>query len=329
MNLKLFINFGTYFVTSLHKKIIFVEKFKTYMMKTYKFLLLILIGGLLLGWSCNSSTDSNQIDNDSLNNVKNEHTKRVKKIFYNVPSPIEMASIIQKSGAQYKPEILNSYKNTDKYVNVPKQALILGVYGSDLSYVRLFDQIQLSINYLSSIKKLCDELNISEDQGSIAISRMEKNIDKRDSLLQIMSETYSSADAYLKENDRGNTATLIILGGWVEALYICTNIVEFDIPQNKDIINRIGEQKYSLNNLIELINSYPDDNELHKFIPLLAELRGKYDLVGIEYVKEEVVTEKEKKLTTIHSKANVSINKTSFEDIKTTISSIRNKIVNN
>ncbi len=300
-------------------------------MKTYIILFFTIIATVIFNTGCNFSNDSNQVDNDSLNNVdlNGEHSKKVKKIFYNVPSPIEMTSVIEKSGAEYKPEILNSYKIVDKYIKVPKQALILGVYGSDLSYVRLFDQIQLSINYLSSIKKLCDELNIPEEQGSFAISRMETNMDNRDSLLEIVTETYASADAYLKENERGNTATLVILGGWIEALYISTTIVDFDLEQNKAIIDRIAEQKYSLSNLVELLKSYPEDKDLQEYLPLLEVLKSKYDLVQIEYIKGNVVTEKDKKLTTINSIAKVKISKTSFEDIKASILSIRSKIINN
>ena len=299
-------------------------------MRSYIYFLIIISGFIYLGWSCNSSNDSNQFDNDSISSLDSnaDHNKRVRKIFYNVPSPIEMTSVLQKSGAQYKPEILNSFKVADKYVNVPQQALNLGAYGSDLSYVRLFDQIQLSINYLSAIKRLCDELNIPEEQGSFAINRMEKNMDNKDSLLQIISETYSSADSYLKDNDRGNTATLIILGGWIEALYISTNIVIFENSKNKEVVTRIGEQKYSLNNLIELIKSYPNDKDLQEYVPLLMELKKNFENVNIEYIKGDVVTEKEKKLTTIYSQAIVTIDKTSFDNIKSTIAKIRTKVIN-
>jgi len=302
-------------------------------MRKVTFFIFILSGFIYLMWSCNSNTDysSNQLDNDSISkrDSLSEHTKKVKKIFYNVPSPLEMTAVIQKSGAQYKPEILNSFKVADKYVNIPQQALNLGAYGSDLSYVRLFDQIQLSINYLSAVKKLCDELNIPEEQGSFAISRMEKNMDNKDSLLQIITDTYSSADSYLKDNDRGNTATLIILGGWVEALYIATNIIVYDNPKNKDVVDRIAEQKYSLSNLIELVKCYPDDNELRTYMPSLLDLKKVFDQVKIEYIKGDVVTEKEKKLTTIHSKAIVSIDKNAFEEIKKTIVEIRKKVISN
>ena len=210
---------------------------------------------------------------------------------------------------------------------MPKQALILGVYGSDLSYVRLFDQIQQSINYLSSIKKLTEDLNIPEEQGSFAVSRLENNMNNRDSLLQIVTETYSSANAYLKENERGNTATLIILGGWIEALYISTNIVDFDNPKNKQVINRIAEQKYSLSNLIELIKGYPNDKELKEYLPLMNKLHNEFSLVDIKYEKRDVVTDENKKLTTINSIVTINISKSTFEEIKKTITEIRNKII--
>lgn len=296
------------------------------LMKKYTFLFLLIVNFIFLG--CNNTNNTLLNDADSIgNSTITDHSKRVKKIFYNVPSPIEMATVLHESGALYKPEILLSYKVENKYVNVPKQALILGVYGSDLSYVRLFDQIQQSINYLSSIKKLTEELNIPEEQGSFIVSRLENNMDNRDSLLQIVSETYSSADTYLKESERGNTATLIVLGGWIEALYISTNIVEFDNAKNKSVINRIGEQKYSLNNLIELIKAYPNDIELKEYLPLMNDLRTKFDLVDIQYEKGDVVTDKNKKLTTINSTATVNIDKSCFEEIRKTISDIRKKII--
>jgi len=297
------------------------------MKKNITYLLFVLFVTTLFT-GCNNSNNTFQNDNDTLNNaITIEHTKKVKKIFYNVPSPIEMANVLHESGVQYKPEILVPFKAVDKYVNVPKQALILGVYGSDLSYVRLFDQIQQSINYLSSIKKLTGDLNIPEDQGSFAVNRLENNMDNRDSLLQIVTETYSSANTYLKENERGNTATLIILGGWIEALYISTNIVDFDNPKNKQVINRIAEQKYSLSNLIELIKGYPNDKELKEYLPLMNNLHNEFSLVDIKYEKRDVVTDENKKLTTINSIVTINISKSTFEEIKKTITEIRNKII--
>ncbi|NSW45228.1 MAG: hypothetical protein HPY79_05390 [Bacteroidales bacterium] len=277
---------------------------------------------------CNNNQNQNLNDGDTTS-LKNDtvHTNRVKKIFYNVPSPIEMSSVIQRSGAQFRSDVLWSYKDVEKYTSISKQALMLGVFGSDLSYVRLFDQIQLAINYLSGIKKLCDAIEIPEEQGSRAIQRMEKNIDNKDSLLQIISETYAAADSYLKDNDRGNTATLVILGGWIESLYIATQIADYANPSNKEIVDRIGEQKYSLANMIELIKAYPDDKDLQAYLPMLEELKALYENVKIEYVKGNVVTDETKKTTTIYSVAKVTFSKETFDKIKTLAKQIRTNIV--
>jgi hypothetical protein len=280
--------------------------------------------------SCNNS-GNNQGDEDKtgFDQVDNsEHSRKVRKIFYNVPSPIEMASLLQRSGATYVPEILNLPTKQPEYITLTKQALNLGVYGTDLSYARLFDQINTSIKYLQAVKHLCDELNIPEAQGSLALSRLEENIENRDSILQIISETYSAADTYLKENGRGNTATLIIMGGWVEALYISTNIVKFteDLSKN-EIVTRIAEQKYSLNNLIELVKSYPGDKELQSYLDPLYSLQKSYDKVQISYSPGDVVTDKVTKTTTINANATVVISKENIEEIKAKVVELRKSIV--
>ncbi len=293
-------------------------------MRTFSILIVLL---LILG-SCNTKQNNQSSDNGTTGFLNDTvHTNRVRKIFYNVPSPIEMTTVIQRSGAIFRSDVLCSYKTVEKYTSLSKQAIMLGVYGADLSYVRLFEQIQLAINYLTSIKKLCDAIDIPQEQGSLAIQRMEKNIDNKDSLLQIIAETYASTDSYLKDNGRGNTATFVILGGWIESLYIATHIADFANPSNKEIIDRIGEQKFSLNNMIELIKAYPEDKELQSYLPQLEELKTVYDEVNIEYTKGEVKTDQNKKLTTIYSVANVSIKKETFEKIKTLAKQIRTNLI--
>ncbi len=295
-------------------------------MKTFIISLTFLSFLLLIG--CNSQQNQLSTDTDTTSLVKDTvHANRVKKIFYNVPSPIEMSSVIQRSGAVFRGDVLCSYKNVEKYTTPSKQAIMLGVYGADLSYVRLFEQIQTAINYLSSIKKLCDVIDIPQEQGSLAIQRMEKNIDNKDSLLQIISETYAATDSYLKDNGRGNTATFVILGGWVESLYIASQIADYNNPSNKEIIDRIGEQKYSLSNMIELIKAYPEDKELQSYVQPLEDLKKIYEEVNIEYVKGEVKTDPSKKLTTIYSVAKVEIKKETFEKIKTLAKQIRINLI--
>ena len=290
----------------------------------------------MLLFSCknNTSDTDNIVSDDDIDiNIDTtgiiDHSKKVKKIFYNIPSPLEMTSLMQKAGADFNPKILNNPDNVDNYISVNKMALNLGAYGADLSYTRIFDQIQRSVTILASIRKLSDGLGIPQDKGSFAINRLEENLNNRDSLLQIISDTYSSADLYLKENDRGSTAALIVTGGWVEGLYIATQIVGDSANYNQDVLTRIGEQKFSLNNLVELLKIYKDeDNDIKTCFPKLIKLKNVFDKIKIEYTKGEVITDTQKKMTTITSKADVKISTHDVEKIKKLIIKIRNHIIN-
>jgi hypothetical protein len=254
------------------------------------------------------------------------HNKTVKKIFYNVPSPLEVSSMLKKAGVDYNADFLNSYKKVSSYTTVEEMALNLGIYGADLSYNRLYDQIQESVNYFSAIKKLSDDLGIPQSQGGNAAERMESNLENRDSLLNIISQTYSEADHYLKQNDRGSTASLIILGGWVEALYIATQIASLP-NDNEQLMNNIAEQKLSLENLIGLMSGYQDDEIVAKHIDNLQRLKKAFDKVEINQTANEVTTDKEKSLTTIHSETEIIMSAEDFVEIMTIVSEIRNQII--
>ena len=44
----------------------------------------------------------------------------------------------------------------------------------------------------------------------------------------LSNDTYFQAYSYLEENERGSTLALIVLGGWIESLYIMTNLGEYE-----------------------------------------------------------------------------------------------------
>lgn len=293
----------------------------------FKILLAVIVISLFSCKSDNTADNTNDINsNNPDDTLKEEHIKNVKMIFYNVPSPIELAHMLHLSGADYNSDILNDYQYYERYTTNSKLALNLGVYGADLSYTRMFDQIQSSVNYLSSIRKISDLLGIPQDEGSFAVSRIEENMENKDSILVIISETYANADSYLKENNRGGTAALIIIGGWIEALYISTHIIDENNP-NQELINLIAEQKYSLSNLIELSKSYQDDEEVQACIPILKELEAKFEQIEITYTKGEVITDEEAMTTTIESQTVINAPMNLIKEIGTIVEENRKEII--
>ena len=288
--------------------------------------------------SCNSKTSQDTLTQDTLSNIeeKNEEQtttvdsnklKNVKAIFYNFPSPIEMAQLLQNANAPYNSELMNSVTNVDNYSKTESLALNLGVYGADLSYNRLYDQIQHSINYLATIRKITEQLKIPQDEGTYTVSRIEENIEDKDTLFQIISDTYTHADIYLKENNRESTAILIIVGGWVEALYIATNILDKNNP-NQEIMYCIAEQKFSLINLIKIIDKCENDTEIIGIIKTkLLKLKKVFDKIEIIYQKGTIKTDSINNKTFVNCITEIEVDYNTINDIRIIIEDLRNNIV--
>jgi hypothetical protein len=186
--------------------------------------------------------------------TKEEQIAKTKKIFYNIPSPMETAALLKKAGAQYNSKILNDVKNVDKYTAASQQALNLGVYGADLSYASVFNHTQESMFYTSCSRKLADKLGVTNAFNDSTLELMQSKMNDRDALLDIISTTYWDVDAYLKENGRDNISALMIAGGWVEGLYIATQVTTSN--DSPELRQRIAEQKHSLTDLVALVGSY-------------------------------------------------------------------------
>lgn len=236
-------------------------------MRTNKWPVFLAVAALLAACGGEQPQQDTLTVDNALDSAKQaDRMKKTKSIFYNIPSPMETASLLKKAGAEYNSKILNDVKNVDKYTAASKQALNLGVYGADLSYTSVFNHTQESMFYTSCSKRLADRLGVSSAFNDSTLEAMEKNKGDRDALLDIISETYWSVDAYLKENDRANISALMIAGGWVEGLYIATQVSKSnDTPELRQ---RIAEQKLSLGDLLGLVESY-DVND-----PMLETVKG-------------------------------------------------------
>lgn len=252
--------------------------------------------------------------------------KLVEQIFYNVPSPLEMAKIVKDAGMTFNPELMNSPKRKQYYIDQTMQALNLGVYGADLSYARIFDQVQESVNYLSVIRELTEDLQIPQNQGVFAIEKLEKHIGNRDSLLHIITEIYSDVDAYLKENDRGLIAVMIITGGWVEGNYLAVSSLNPN-KSNEVIINRIAEQKLSLGSLIKLIEPYVrENNRSVEVLVALKELAVIYEDVSITTENTSVSTDADSGKTTIAGHSSIEVDQETLASIADLLTELRKKI---
>lgn len=246
-----------------------------------KAIVTLLFVGMVTFISCktNSSKQNQVSHSDSISNVILSDTTAVLDgaipIFYNMYLSVEMSSLFKTIGATYNPKILNSPDHAGMYTISTDKALNLGVYAVDLSYAKYFDQFDPAGKYLNAMHKLSTDLGIPDDKFMLSKKRIENDITNKDSLVRIANELYSVTEQYLKENERESAAAFIVAGGWTEAMYIATNLVTKN-EKDIELIERIAEQKQSLENLIALLKKYEKEIAVKEFLSKLFDLRTSF-----------------------------------------------------
>ncbi len=254
-------------------------------------------------------------------------SEKMIKIFYKEPSPLEMATLMQRTNGNFYKDLLSNTANTERFATSADMALNIGVYGVDLSYSKIFNKNQEALNSLSALKELSSKIGIPDEHAASVFQEMEKNIATNDSLLTIINRTYSKADQFLKENDRQSTATLIITGGWIEALYIATTIYQRE-ENHDDILERIVVQKFSLNTLIQLLSENQSDKTVQVYLKKLLLLKKVYDKIEINFINKEVVdVDTLNKVITIKGNEALDITNEQLNNISTIVASLRSAIV--
>jgi len=279
---------------------------------------------LFVGCNGDGSNVEDQIEDSVTTDNNGDEFNKAKQVIYGIPSPIETAMLMKRAGAKYNQDYLNPLSNLGNYTTTKSMALNLGVYSTDLSFASMFDQSQSSIKYLSATKKLADDLGILNAIDKSIINRMEANINNRDSLMEIISETFMNSNSFLKENDRAEIAAIILAGGWVEGLYIGTQVAS-NTASNKELIERIADQRLSLNTLLSLCGEYKDDPNIKQILPDMERLKTIFDKIQTTSSKMEVVEKDGKSI--ISSKSEVKVSTEVFNEICKAAKEIRSNII--
>jgi hypothetical protein len=246
---------------------------------------------------------------------------------FSIPSPVQVASLIKATSITYNKDLLNPISKKDSYTGTFRQSLNVGVYGTDLGYINMYDQLSDAGGYFAVIKILSENLNIMNSFNEKTLKRIEKNGENKDSLLSIMTSVYRDADTYLINNERNDIAILILTGGWVESLYLMTSSLSQKPDQR--IIDRIGEQKHPLDNMIELMRPYynKQSEEYDKLLEKLVDLATVFDGVVTQYSFAKPTIYKDKKLTIIKSNSKTTITDFQLKAIAKMVGEMRSDIV--
>jgi hypothetical protein len=250
-------------------------------------------------------------------------------ILQQIPSPLEISVLLKESGKKYDVSYLNSPDNLPKYNSNYKKALNLGIYGTDLGYTNIYEKNQDGVKYMSSIKSLADGLNIGQFFDVETIGRLATNSKNLDSLLLITTQNFNSINHYLQSQSRSNLSVLLLTGGWLEAMHITCNVAASD-PGNKELQEKIGEQKVILENIILLLSFYKEaDQNMASLLTDMEELKKIFDKVNITYTYKESTFEIVDGVMVIkdNSTTTIDITEADVKAIGELTGTIRNKII--
>ena len=244
-----------------------------------------------------------------------------------VPTPNELFDIIKELEISYDNQVLNDPNNIDNYTNKKVQSLNFGVYTADLAFAASFGNPTESAKYFTVIKDMGDRLKINNALDQTVFDEIDKSIqgNNNDDLFKLSNDTYYDAYTYLKENERGPSLALIVLGGWVESLYIMTQLGEYE--EGSILMSRIVDQKYTLENLYEFMQEYESlDVDVLEMMATLQPIDEVF-LNLDESIGDDFSNTVEEDVSLMDGGSDFSISEDQYEALKSAVNELRTKIV--
>ena len=206
---------------------------------------------------------------------------------YKVPTSYDITKNIYKSGAPYILSLSNAPEKAGEYITQRDKILNLGVYAADLCYATTYMMKQGTMNYLEASKTLIDDLGISTTFNTTYADRIEANIDNRDSLIAVVTESFDDTWNYLVDNQQDVLARLVVCGSWIEGVYITANMALKAID-NTLILEALARQKNSLSELVTLLEAVKDLEEVKDLYKGLSDIQKFYEEVGDTMTEEQL-----------------------------------------
>ncbi|MCK5135284.1 MAG: hypothetical protein KAR19_05805 [Bacteroidales bacterium] len=206
------------------------------------------------------------------------------EVIYSLTLPTDISRIFEETGTFFNPELLMPLDRIPLYENPGQMALLIGALGVDLSYCKIFGRVFESAENYKHIELLADKLGLPGEIFEKSAADLEQFVSEPDSLTELINQLYREVDSYFKENNQESLASLSLLGGWLETMYIGVNIY-----QEKTILemgDRILQQKYALTSLVCLLGNYQESLVVRRYMHPLIKLKEAYEQVEIRYSQD-------------------------------------------
>jgi len=304
---------------------------KKFRISSVVFLVFILAISLITG--CKSGTKPQKEADEEVKIPENfteirQNIDQAKKIFNALPSPLESAQLIKSAGAKFDENLLNPVSRQNNYVTSKAMAINLGVYTCDLSFASLYEQTNLLIDYMEAAKKMADGLGILKAIEQEHINKLEENINNKEVIMEVVSQTFMNSNSYLEDNGQPATAATVLVGGWIEGLYISTQLVDIKDFNTNKLVGRIIDQKLSIDILIDLLKSSQGVPSVDELTVQVGKLKAVFDKISITTSAVRPEYDQASNTTVLKSEVTTNMTPEVFLELSKIVAEIRNSFVN-
>lgn len=239
-------------------------------------------------FSCGGGGSKDESASDEFTEAQQQVAEDIDKVIHDLPSPSEVPFMLQATGSEFNPELISSLDAVESYkTSIDKSSMNLGIYATDVGYLASYEQVQEALLYMEACQSLAETIGIASSFDLELMSRFEENLGNRDSLATLLNDALVLAESRLENDDRLNSAALVLAGAFVEGLYLSTMVVETYpddlLPEEskniilEPLIKIVLDQKKPLTDLIELMGDLPEDDMINYMIGELNVLKLIYN----------------------------------------------------
>lgn len=250
------------------------------------------------------------------------------EIIQNIASPIEVVALISELNIPFSKSYLAVPENLSTSTTSYEMAYSLGALSADLGYLNMYEKTGTAVNYLTTINRLADALQVGQFFDFPTLKRLATSSGNIDSLLFLSVNSFNLMDDYLRETDRSNLSALMVSGVWIEGLYFSTQVAREN--NNNQLKSMVGEQKLILNDLLLVLQNYNDDEQFSELISDYERIKAIYDDVKITYeIGEPQAIEKDGMMMVVQSEtSHVTMSDETLVKIIDVTEEVRNKHLN-
>jgi hypothetical protein len=180
---------------------------------------------------------------------------------------------------------------------------------------------------MNAAKKMADGLGILDAINQEDIDRLEENIHNTDVIMDIVSQTYMNSNSYLEDNGQPAIAAIVLTGGWLEGLYISTQLVDMKDFNGNKLVGRIIDQKLSVDILIDLLESSKGSPAIDELIDQVKKIKVVFDKINLKTTPVRPEYNEATNVTVLRSEVQADLTPEVFTELSLKVAEIRSNLI--